>query len=180
MMDAISATIFSGWQVICQNSSSRTNNLITRLIYRFVQNPMVAPSTNPFQRGYLHRIGWIHWINTAGGEIGLPWWWCSWDSFVGGGKYSPYYSYCRKPTVWEFIVPARTLIGKNLLKGTTWTLSTQLIKVTSCVKGWMPLFKPESLANVIAIKRYQRTKFGEVNNHRRSLSKSWRSWASTA
>jgi hypothetical protein len=39
------------------------------------------------------QIGLIHWFYAAGGANGSPWWWCLWDSCIGGQQYFPYYSY---------------------------------------------------------------------------------------
>jgi hypothetical protein len=51
------------------------------------------------------------------------------DCCVGGGRYFPYYSYCRNPTRKEFFVPAGTLIVVKLLIAAT----THLV-LESCPK----------------------------------------------
>ncbi len=105
----------AGKQFVKSTSSGRIK-LTTPLLYRFPLNPGKALLTNPFQRGYLHRIGWIHQSHAVGGANGSTMVVMFVDRCVGGGRYFLYYSYCRNPTGREFFVPAGTLIAVKLLK----------------------------------------------------------------
>ncbi len=55
------------------------------------------------------QIGRIHWSHAVGGANGSAMVVMFMDCCVGGGRYFPYYSYCRNPTGKEFFVPAGTL-----------------------------------------------------------------------
>jgi hypothetical protein len=70
---------------------------------------MTAPLANPFGKGYMHRIGWIHQSHAIGGANSSTMVVMFVDCCVGGGRYFLYCSYCRNPTGWEFFVPAGTL-----------------------------------------------------------------------
>ncbi len=70
---------------------------------------MTAPSANPFGRGYLHWIEWIHQSHAIGGVNGSAVVVMFVDCCVGGGWNFLYYSYRRNPTGREFFVPAGIL-----------------------------------------------------------------------
>jgi hypothetical protein len=66
--------------------------------------------SNPFERGYLRRIGLIHRPHIKGEANGSTMVVTIGDFCVGGGWNFPYY-----PTGQEFFVPARTLIGQAVI-----------------------------------------------------------------
>ncbi len=103
-----------------ENTSSSRIKLTTLLFYCFTLNPAYAPLANPFGRGYLRRIGRIHWSHAIGGVNGSTIVVMFVDCCVGGGQYFPYYSYRRNPMGRDFFVPAGTLIVVTLLSDDWW------------------------------------------------------------
>ena len=85
------------------------------LFQRLKLNPPKAPSADPFGRGFLRPIWWIHRSYAVGRANGSPLWGCLLVSYVGGRWYFPYYSHRKKATEREFFVPAGTLIEVKLL-----------------------------------------------------------------
>jgi hypothetical protein len=102
-----------------KNTSISRIKLTTPLFYPFTLNPGKALLNNPFQRGYLHRIGRIHQSHTVGGANGSNMVVMFVDCCVGGGRYFPYYSYRRNPMGREFFVSAGTVIAVQLLMPST-------------------------------------------------------------
>jgi hypothetical protein len=104
----------AGKQFVESTSSGRIK-LTTPLFYCFTLNPGKVLLNNPFQRGYLRRIGQIYQSHAVGGANGSTMVVMFVDCCVGGGRYFLYYSYRRNPTGWKFFVPAETLIAVKLL-----------------------------------------------------------------
>jgi hypothetical protein len=82
--------------------------LISHLLYHFIQNPLMAASSNPFRRG---SRGWGMFIcgnHGAGGENSSSWWGCLCDVCFTSKKSSEQ----------EFFVPTRMHVAINSLTAT--------------------------------------------------------------
>ena len=83
----------AGKQFVKNMSSSRIK-LTTPLFYCFTLNLAKVPLLDPFGRGYLGRIGQIHWSHAIEGANGSAMVVMFVDCCVGGGR-----SFCTIPTV---------------------------------------------------------------------------------
>jgi hypothetical protein len=104
----------AGEQFVESRSNGRIK-LTTPIFIIFTLNPGKVLLNNSFQRSYLRQIGRIYQSHAVGGANSSTMVVMFMDCCVGGGRYFPYYSYCRNPTGWEFFVPAGTLIAVKLL-----------------------------------------------------------------
>ncbi len=96
-MNAVLAIIADGGRaiVVIYREGSR-NKLISPLLYNFIFNPLMAASSNPFQRG---SRGWgmlVHQNHGAGGGNGS----------IMVGMFVRLCLVSKKPSEWEFFVPA--------------------------------------------------------------------------
>jgi len=117
-MNAISAIIANGDKVnekliyfycvsvnCCNLQRGSRNKLISHLLYKFIINPLMAASSNPFQRG---SQGWGVFIDgnhAARRGNGSSWWECLCDVCFAS----------KKSSEWEIFIPAGMHLGVKLL-----------------------------------------------------------------
>jgi hypothetical protein len=85
-MDAAWPPLSTGGEQFVESTSSGRNELTKPLFYRFTLNPGKVLLNNPFQRGYLHRIGRIYQSHAVGGANGFTMVVMFVNCCVGGGQ----------------------------------------------------------------------------------------------